>query len=96
MKKRVKALIMAVLMLLVTVAAPVMDSMQVQAAGSNVEVKLHYKRTDGNYENWCVWMWDYAAEGWDHSFVEENGEMVATHETEAGALAVGFIVKVQD
>lgn len=96
MKKRVKALIMAVLMLLATVSAPVMDAFPVQAAGGNVEVKLHYKRTDGNYENWCVWMWDYAAEGWDHAFVEENGEMVATHEAEPGALAVGFIVKVQD
>ena len=96
MKKRVKALILAVLLLLVTVAAPVMDAVPVQAAGESVEVKLHYKRTDNNYENWCVWMWDYAAEGWDHSFVEENGEMVATHETEPGALAVGFIVKVQD
>lgn len=96
MKKRVKALVMAVLMFLATVAAPVMDAIPVEAAGGNVEVKLHYKRTDGNYENWCVWMWDYAAEGWDHYFVEENGEMVATHEAEPGALAVGFIVKIQD
>ena len=96
MKKRMKALIMAILLLVSTVAAPMLDSMPAQAAGGKVQVRLHYERTDGNYDNWCVWMWDYAAQGWDHDFVEENGEMIATHEPEAGALAVGFIVKVRD
>ncbi len=96
MKKRVKALVMAFVLLAATVLAPLMGTASVQAAGDKVQVKLHYNRTDGNYENWCVWMWDYSAQGWDHNFVEENGEMVATHEAEAGALAVGFIVKLQD
>ena len=96
MKQRVKAFIMALFVLVATVAAPMMDSFHVQAAGEKVQVKLHYNRTDGNYTDWCVWMWDYAAEGWDHEFKEENGEMVATHEAEAGALAVGFIVKIRD
>ena len=96
MKKRMKALMMTMFLLVTTIMAPVMDSIQVQAANDKVTVKLHYERTDGNYDDWCVWMWDYAAQGWDHEFVEENGEMVATHVPEAGALAVGFIVKIRD
>lgn len=90
MKKRIRAFLLAFVMLFTTVAATLGDVSVFKA--DQLVIKLHYNRPDGNYENWSVWFW--APTGVAVNFAEENGEMVATYEVEAGATQVGYIVRL--
>ena len=92
MKQRMKAILMAVVMLFVTVTAPLLQTMSVHAAGDLV-LKLHYNREDGNYDDWDVWLWEEGKDGAGFPFAEENGEMVATKVITPGTTSVGFIVR---
>lgn len=92
MKKRIRAFLLAFVMLFTTVAATLGDASVFKA--DQLVIKLHYNRPDGNYENWSVWFW--APTGVAVQFAEENGEMVATYEVEAGATNVGYIVRLGD
>lgn len=94
MKKRLKALLLAVAMLFTTVATLLGDATVVRA--NDLVLKLHYEREDGNYADWSVWFWEYGAEGVDTPFAEENGEMVATITITPGTSQVGFIVRTPD
>ena len=76
MKRRMRAMLMAVVMLLLTVMTSFANVSQVKAAGDLV-VKLHYNRPDGNYDDWDVWMWEEGKDGAGYPFENENGEMVA-------------------
>ena len=73
MKKRIRAFLLAFVMLFTTVATTLGDASVFKA--DQLVIKLHYNRPDGNYENWSVWFWATGAEGTDNPFVEENGEM---------------------
>ena len=90
MKKRIRAFLLAFVMLFTTVAATLGDASIFKA--DQLVIKLHYNRPDGNYENWSVWFW--APTGVAVPFAEENGEMVATYQVEAGATNVGYIVRL--
>ncbi len=59
-------------------------------------IKLHYHRPDGDYSVWSVWGWEEGTDGTDYPFVEENGEMVATIEVDAGAARLGYIVRTPE
>ena len=92
MKKRVSALVMAVLMVVLTVASVVGDLTLVKAAGE-LTMKLHYNRADGDYSVLnSVWLWPEGGEGSRYYFEEEDGEMVATMDVVPGTTTVGFIV----
>lgn len=95
MRKRLQAMLMAVLMMVITVASVAADIVPVQAAGE-LYLKLHYNREDGNYTDWSVWFWPEGGEGADYPFAEEDGEMVATMEVVPGTTSVGFIVRTPD
>jgi pullulanase len=95
MKKRVRVLGMAVMLLFLTIFSAFSDVMTVRADGE-VKLKLHYRREDGAYDIWTVWMWGEGLEGSDYELVEEDGDMVATMEVPAGTLSVGFIVRTAD
>jgi pullulanase len=95
MKKRIRALGMAVLLLFLTVFGTFSDATQVRADGE-VKLKLHYHREDASYDDWSVWMWGEGLEGADYALEEEDGEMVATMEVPAGTTSVGFIVRTPD
>ena len=86
---RIIALVMVLVLALSAMVLPAAAD-----AGSQVVIKLHYNRPDGNYADWSVWFWNFGQEGVDVPFVEENGEMVATFEVAPGASKVGFIVKL--
>ena len=90
MKKRIRAFLLAFLMLFTTVATCLGDATVFKA--DQLVIKLHYNRPDGNYDNWSVWFW--ASTGVAVPFAEENGEMVATYEVETGATDVGYIVRL--
>lgn len=95
MKKRVRVLGMAVMLLLLTVYGAFANVPQVKADGE-LKLKLHYNRSDGAYDGWMVWLWAEGAEGADYPFAEEDGDMVATMDVPAGTTSVGFIVKTSD
>ncbi len=95
MGRRVKALLLAACMLLVTVITAFADVMVAKAA-EDLVIKLHYHREDANYDGWDVWMWEVGAEGAGYAFVEEEGEMVATKVVTPGVTSVGFIIRTQD
>ena len=90
MKKRIRAFLLAFVMLFTTVASTLGDVSVFKA--DQLVIKLHYNRPDGDYDNWSVWFW--APTGVAVQFAEENGEMVATYEVEAGATEVGYIVRL--
>ena len=92
MKKRIFAIVMAVIMItsLVAGAIPAM------AADDLITIRLHYVREDGNYEGWNVWFWPYGGSGTAHDFVEEGGEMVSTYTLKPGIMKVGYIVRLND
>ena len=94
MKRKLKAFLMAVLMLFTTIATLLGDVSVVRA--DDLVLKLHYEREDGNYTDWSVWFWEAGKEGVDTPFSEENGEMVATITVTPGTSSVGFIVRTPD
>lgn len=95
MKKRVRALGMAVMLLFLTVFGVFADVPQARADGE-LKLRLHYHRDDGAYDGWMVWFWAEGQEGADYPFAEEDGGMVATMDVQAGTTSVGFIVKTSD
>ena len=92
MKKRMKALLMALVMVF-TVFASAIGDVSVFKADEDLIVKLHYDRPDGDYTDWNVWFWEAGADGKQADFVEENGEMVATTTVTPGTTSLGYIVR---
>ena len=90
MKRRIRAFLLALVMVFTTIAASLGNATVFKA--DELIIKLHYNRPDGNYDNWSVWFW--APTGVAVPFAEENGEMVATYTVEAGAMEVGYIVRL--
>ena len=90
MKKRIRAFLLAFVMLFTTVATCLGDATVFKA--DQLVIKLHYNRPDGTYDNWSVWFW--APTGVAVNFAEEDGEMVATYQVEEGATNVGYIVRL--
>ncbi|MCM1040007.1 MAG: type I pullulanase [Ruminococcus sp.] len=95
MRKRISSLFLA-LLLFATPLMPLLLSVMTVRAEENPTLKLHYHREDGDYEGWDVWMWNDGGEGAAYSFVEEEGEMVATKEIDPGTTKIGFIVRTED
>lgn len=95
MRQRVKSLIMAMMMLVMTLTPFFVDVVTVEAAEELI-LKLHYHREDGNYDGWDVWLWEEGGEGAGYAFEEEDGEMVATKVITPGVTSVGFIVRTAD
>lgn len=90
MKRRIRAFLLALVMVFTTITATLGDVTIFKA--DELIIKLHYNRPDGNYDNWSVWFW--TSTGVAVPFAEENGEMVATYTVEAGAMEVGYIVRL--
>lgn len=95
MKKRMKAFLMAMVMLFSVVASAIGD-VAVYMADDELVLKLHYERTDGDYTDWNVWFWETGAEGASYELEEVNGERVATKVVTPGTAQVGYIVKKGD
>lgn len=96
MRRRVNAVLMAVLLMITPLMAALCDAVTVYAT-EGVTIKLHYHRADDAYDGWDVWFWEEGGAGGDaFPFVEEDGEMVSTKEVTAGISSVGFIVRTAD
>lgn len=95
MKRRIKAFVMAIVMLFTTIL-PVLSDLAPVYAEEGVVLKIHYHREDNDYSSWDVWLWEEGKEGAGYAFEEVDGEMVATMQTTPGTTSVGFIVRTED
>lgn len=92
MKRRIRAFLLALVMVFTTVTATLGDVTIFKA--DELIIKLHYNRPDGNYDNWTVWFW--SSDSLAAPLEKENGEMVATYPVPAGTMDVGYIVRLGD
>lgn len=96
MRRRVNAILMAVLLIITPLMTALCSVVTVHAA-EGVTIKLHYHRADDAYDGWDVWFWEEGgAGGAGFPFTEEDGEMVSTKEVTPGISSVGFIVRTED
>ena len=72
MKRRIRAFLLAFVMVFTTVTATLGDVTIFKA--DELTIKLHYNRPDGNYDNWTVWFW--SSDSLAAPLVEENGEII--------------------
>lgn len=94
MKKRVQVWMMALLMLLSTVAFSLLNAESVKADETGLTVKLHYLRSDAAYDDWDVWAWPKDANGAAYAFAETGDKgKIATISVPAGTTELGFIVR---
>jgi pullulanase len=95
MQKRLKAILMAVIMVAFTVCSMVRPADSVKAA-TQLTVNIHYHRYAGDYEGWNIWSWVRGADGASFEF---NGEdefgRIASYqmEVEDDVTDLGFIVR---
>ena len=105
MKKRIFAIVMAVIM----VTTLFIGAIPAMAADEGcVTIRIHYHRPEGDYEGWELWAWDedknYSVSGKlasDGSATQEppyllekgDGEMVATITVPTGTMRIGYILR---
>ncbi|MBQ1193625.1 MAG: type I pullulanase [Lachnospiraceae bacterium] len=95
MKRRVHALVLAVIMVLISVIGNYTPDKNVYAADSTTVV-IHYQRDDGTYDNWNVWAWT-DTEGKQYNFnYEDSYGKVAVVQLQSLAEEVGFIIRLGD
>lgn len=95
--KRIQSFLMAMVMLLSTVAFAGAD-IQKASAASTFTLNLYYNRADGNYSSWNVWAWPEGLDGAAYYFDREeeyDGKtwQVTTIEVPVGTSQVGYIVR---
>ncbi len=108
MKKRIFAIVMAVIMVTSLIAGAVPA---LAAEEDMITIRVHYHREDGNYEGWQLWSWDldekYSVTGTSATssvetteppfkFEEGDGDVVATIKVPTGTMRVGYIVRYGD
>ena len=105
MKKRIFAIVMAVIMVMTLVVGAI----PAMAANDGITVRIHYHRPEGDYEGWELWCWvegqsqfkvsgTLASDGTatqdpPYKLEEGDGEMVCTINVPTGAMKVGYIVR---
>ena len=62
MKRRVQALFLAMLMVVTALVSDFTPVTDAYAAGST-KVTFHYQRTDGEYDDWDLWVWPEGGDG---------------------------------
>ena len=105
MKKRILAIVMAVIM----VATLVIGAIPATAADDGkITIRIHYHRPEGDYEGWELWAWDlddkYEVSGTlatdgtataapPYKFEQGTDEVVATITVPTGTMRVGYIAR---
>ena len=94
MKKRIFGILMALIM----VASLFVGAIPASADEDTVTVRFHYKRADGEYEGWEMWLWDmHGITTLDPPYElvvdEENGDAVCEFQVKTGTCQIGYIVR---
>lgn len=73
-------------------------SPDLKAGYDNLSVTFHYKRLDGNYEGWNLWVWPQGGEGREVAFTGEDdfGKIAEISFSGSDLKALGYIVKRSD
>ena len=94
MQKKLTAGLMAVLMVLLTVASVFVPTISVEAAGTTLVVH-DGGRSDNNYDGWNLWIWEDGREGQQLDFTDEDDfGKVAVYQTNRKPPKIGFIVRL--
>ncbi|MDF2844365.1 MAG: pullulanase, type [Herbinix sp.] len=95
MQRKIKAVVMAVILIAITVLGAVQPMVTVKAA-QQYTINLHYHRYGGDYDGWNVWSWPAGGEGAAFEFgAEDEFGKVATYTLEVGddISQIGFIIR---
>lgn len=105
MKKRIFALVMAVIMV-TTLFIGAIPAMAANEGG--ITIRIHYHRPEGDYEGWELWAWDEdgnykvsgtlatdgsATQAPPYKFEPGTDEIVCTINVPTGTMKVGYIVR---
>ena len=105
MKKRIFAILMAVVMVMTLVVGAILA---MAADDGTITVRIHYHRPAGDYEGWELWAWDLdgksdvsgtsakdgsAVTAPPYKFEEGTDEVVATITVPTGTMRVGYIAR---
>ena len=95
MKRRVRAMFLALLMVFTTVFT-VVSPAEVKADGTKTII-IHYNRPDGEYDNWDIWAWPKDQEGSEvpFSYSDDFGK-VAVIQKSGDFTELGFIIRRPD
>lgn len=96
MQKRITAVFLSAVMMLLAVFAGFVPGKTVYAAGTTLIV--HYGgRSDNNYEGWNLWIWEDGKDGQQVSFTgEDSFGKVAVYQSNAAPSKIGFIVRLNE
>jgi len=95
MKKRIFGILMAMIM----VASLFVGAIPTMAAEEgDITVRFHYRREDGDYKGWEMWLWDMDGittldPPYDLIVDEENGDAVCEFKVKTGTCKIGYIVR---
>ena len=95
MKRRVRAMFLALLMVFSTIFTVVTPT-EVKADGTKTII-IHYNREDGNYDNWDVWAWPKDKEGTavPFSYSDDFGKVCVIQQS-GDFTDLGFIIRKDD
>jgi pullulanase len=95
MQKRIKAICLAIVLVVLSVAGSYQPVDTVKAA-EELTINIHYHRYAEDYEGWNVWSWISGGEGaaYEFSGTDDFGQVATyTMQIEEGTTEIGFIVR---
>lgn len=98
MKKRLQAIIMAVVLIISAMGTSFIPVHFAKAA-TEITVKLHYHRIKDDYKGWNVWCWPEGGDGAAYQFTgQDDYGKVATYKLQVpnGVTKAGFIIRLNE
>ena len=92
MKKRLKALLMAFVMMVTTVISLNGNFVPAMAADDGITVVFHFTKEDNDYSDYRMWLWTIG-DGFEVNMVDNGTEATYTLEEVSSTLKVGYIIK---
>lgn len=93
MKKRLKALLMALIMMVSTIITTSGDVVTAKAADDAITVNFHLTKVSTNdYSDYRLWLWTIG-DGSEFKMTPGTDEATYSYKTDAATLKVGYIVK---
>lgn len=86
----------SIILALVFLLTPIMSLKGIKTAKalSEVEITVHYQRTDGDYEDWNLWLFEEGGQGQEITFLEEDEYgKTAVVKMESEKTRFGFLVR---
>lgn len=95
MKKRLKALLIALVLLVTSVISINGDYIVANAANDGITVNFHFTGAS-SYDDYRLWLWTIGDDGWEAKMTAGANEATYAMQTETSTLKIGYIVKKGD